>query len=465
MKGLKRVLCIGLIAAFALSAAACGGGSNRNDAVDMGYEVVDGGYVYPSGGYGYSGKSGVGKGAIATADGYAAREGVDGGVEIDGDVVEVIEPDINYRAGLITASAHNDNYYYEMWKSLFLKGQTEEENGRLFGFTGENNWGLNSTERVTVMVNDGEKPVAYATVYAVDEEGNNLFSAKTDASGKAYLFPNKAAKRIIAKSGDFSAEKELDGESLVITLGGSEKKADRIELMFVVDVTGSMGDEIRYLTKELEDVITRVQAHFGQTTEIDLGFVFYRDHEDPVLLDKYPLINVSETQNLEKVKKVVAAQSASGGGDYEEAVEEALMAAVDEQWTDGTSTKIIFQILDAPPHGNEENVSVFNAAVLKAAEKGIRVCPIICSGADTLCEYVMRQAAVYTGGTFVYVTDDSGIGGAHHDPEIPNDVVERLNDLMVRLIKGYHSGQFEEPVDWKTLEKEEEQNANDGQKG
>ena len=55
-----------------------------------------------------------------------------------------------------------------------------------------------------------------------------------------------------------------------------------------------------------------------------------------------------------------------------------------------------------------------------------------------------------TGGTFVYVTDDSGIGGSHHDPEIPNAVVEKLNDLLVRLINGYHGGEFADPVDWKS---------------
>jgi hypothetical protein len=89
------------------------------------------------------------------------------------------------------------------------------------------------------------------------------------------------------------------------------------------------------------------------------------------------------------------------------------------------------------------------AAVTAAAKKGIRICPVLCSGADTLTEYVMRQAAIYTGGTFVFVTDDSGIGGAHHDPQLPNVTVEKLNSLMVRLINGYHSGVFAEPIDWR----------------
>jgi hypothetical protein len=61
----------------------------------------------------------------------------------------------------------------------------------------------------------------------------------------------------------------------------------------------------------------------------------------------------------------------------------------------------------------------------------------------------MREAAIYTGGTFIFVTDDSGIGGAHHDPGLPNVTVELLNSLMVRLVKGYHTGDFEDPIYWK----------------
>jgi hypothetical protein len=61
----------------------------------------------------------------------------------------------------------------------------------------------------------------------------------------------------------------------------------------------------------------------------------------------------------------------------------------------------------------------------------------------------MRQAAIYTGGTFIFVTDDSGIGETHHDPEIPNVTVELLNTMLVRLIKGYHTGEFEDPIFWK----------------
>jgi hypothetical protein len=105
--------------------------------------------------------------------------------------------------------------------------------------------------------------------------------------------------------------------------------------------------------------------------------------------------------------------------------------------------------LDAPPHSGSSYQNTYFSAVETAAEKGIRFCPVLCSGADTLTEYLMRQTAIYTGGTFVFITDDSGIGNAHHDPNLPNVTVEALNSLMVRLINGYHSGSFADPIDWR----------------
>ena len=61
----------------------------------------------------------------------------------------------------------------------------------------------------------------------------------------------------------------------------------------------------------------------------------------------------------------------------------------------------------------------------------------------------MCQAAIYTGGTFIFVTDDSGIGNSHYDPNIPNVTVELFNSMLVRLVKGYHTGVFEDPIYWK----------------
>ncbi len=48
---------------------------------------------------------------------------------------------------------------------------------------------------------------------------------------------------------------------------------------------------------------------------------------------------------------------AGGGGDTPEAVVEAMQVSINElQWSSENSTKIMFLILDAPPHQSEESI-------------------------------------------------------------------------------------------------------------
>jgi hypothetical protein len=44
---------------------------------------------------------------------------------------------------------------------------------------------------------------------------------------------------------------------------------------------------------------------------------------------------------------------------------------------------------------------------------------------------------ISTNGTYVFVTDDSGVGNSHLEPSVGEYEVEFLNDLMVRLIDEY----------------------------
>ena len=226
------------------------------------------------------------------------------------------------------------------------------------------------------------------------------------------------------------------------------QKKNTIELMLVVDVTGSMGDELIFLQKELADVIERVEKD-NANAELRLSLLFYRDHGDSEVFSFCDFATLKkDVMGMAKLLNTLAGQRADGGGDTPEAVDEALQMAMNASWSQDATTKIIFHVLDAPPHSKTENKDTYFAAVQSAAEQGIRICPVICSGADSLTEYLCRQTAIYTGGTFVFVTNDSGIGNAHHDPGLPNVTVEYLNDLMVRLVNGYHTGEFKAPVSY-----------------
>lgn len=370
----------------------------------------------------------------------------------DDNTIKEDKEEITLPSGMITAGAHNDNDNYQLWLSLFAAAEGESDtDGKFYSYiSSQRSWGFDSLNRVKVSVLSGGLPVAGAEVIAFDNDGNKLFTAISDAQGYAYLFPEIDDGFVLVMSGvaSESAEFSADEREITVELETHAEKMNVIELMFVVDVTGSMGDELRFLQTELDDVIKKIASNDSETV-IRLSLLFYRDHTDKQVFEFCNFVDITDEGGLKSTLDKLATQKARGGGDYEEAVDEALEMAVNAQWSDGATTKLIFHVLDAPAHDKDEYQARFNNAVIAAAEKGIRISPIICSGAAETTEYTMRQAAIYTGGTFIFVTDDSGIGGEHHDPEIPNVTVELLNTMLVRLINGYHTGEFEDPIFWK----------------
>lgn len=391
---------------------------------------------------------------FAPGESEAADSTTGESTKVDGESAPKEDVTVKTPAGLITAGAWNDNENYEAWRALFEQSSDSDDKGKFFGYTGTKSWGFDSYNRLKVTVglaNDADARVAGATVVAKSSDGAVVFEAVTDATGVAYLFTDGEAGSITVSSGEHTATANYTqeaSEEISVTLDGSAEKKDIIDIMFVVDVTGSMGDELYFLKNELADVIDKVAQRYSDAT-INLALLFYRDDGDREKFAYHNFTNVTNQLGLAAIQLSLDKQNANGGGDYPEAVDEALELAVSKQWNTAATTKLIFHVLDAPPHSKTEDMERYKASVEAAASKGIRICPILCSGAEILTEYVVRQAALYTAGTFIFVTDDSGIGNAHHDPQLPNVTIEALNSLLVRIIDGYHSGEFAPPVYYK----------------
>jgi hypothetical protein len=204
--------------------------------------------------------------------------------------------------------------------------------------------------------------------------------------------------------------------------------SNTVEIAFVVDATGSMGDEIEFLKLELEDVIRKTAASY-EDLDLKVGSVFYRDAGDEYLTKK-----IDFQTDLLKVLNFIKLQSAGGGGDTPEAVDAALETALDSlSWTEGARSRILFLILDAPPHAAAQE-KIYKLT-LKAAAKGVRIVPIVCSGADKGTEFLMRSMSLATNGTYAFLTDNSGVGLSHIKPTTDAYSVELFNALLQRLIK------------------------------
>ncbi len=221
----------------------------------------------------------------------------------------------------------------------------------------------------------------------------------------------------------------LRSTELTVEIGETTPSIRALDLMFVFDTTGSMGDELLYLQKEFEDIAARVA---DQSTRFCVNF--YRDHGDEYVVRSNPF-----SDDIKATASLINAEYANGGGDYEEAVDEALLDAVAGHTWREEAVKLMFLILDAPPHDIPETNANLKAAVEEAAAQGIRIIPIASSGVNEKTEGFLRSIAMITGGTYTFLTDDSGIGGSHLEPTVGAYTVEALNDMVVRLIKEYYA--------------------------
>ena len=350
------------------------------------------------------------------------------------------ENSIPAAAGTLTAGEWIDNDHITFWNSLH---QIEDTGWSDYSAL----WSRAYTARTFVTVTCDKQPVENAVVTVTNSAGETLWTAKTDNEGKAYLFysPSQLSGELTVTAE--YRETETTGaatinsdnytscsiDMTVINDIDYRRNSGSLDLMLVVDTTGSMADELSYLQAELESVITRAVSDNGNIP-VRLSVNFYRDDGDEYVVRDFPF-----TEDISGAIADLKAQAADGGGDMPEKVNAALDNAINSHDWNENSTKLLFIILDAPPHSEDAKaVEEMNALTEQAAEKGIRIIPILASGGDKEAEYLMRDMAMKTGGSYLFLTDDSGVSaGGHIQPTVGDYEVEKLNDLMVKVINRY----------------------------
>ena len=336
-------------------------------------------------------------------------------------------------AGQITAGEWNDLDHWDFWKNLHA-------NDTIAGY--QDYWKISPAKRYSVSVkNFFGKPIADCQVQLKGSGGGVVWEARTDNFGKAELWAN-----LYGDGSDASQLFVTDGADFIViqnpveygfginqaTLNSQAFPSNVVDVAFVVDATGSMGDEITYLQAELTDVLNRIKT-FNSTLSLRAGSVFYRDLGDDYVTKLSPLSsNFSQTQSF------VNDNHAGGGGDFPEAVDQALYVAINNlEWSENALARIAFIVLDAPPHHEDAIILKLQRAIREGAKKGVKVIPVTASGIDRETEFLMRYCALATNGTYVFITNHSGIGNTHLEPTVGEYEVEFLNDLMVRLVKKY----------------------------
>src|SRR5579862_6514470 len=124
------------------------------------------------------------------------------------------------------------------------------------------------------------------------------------------------------------------------------KPRPRVEVVFCLDTTGSMGGLIDSAKQKIWSICNQIAAG-KPTPELKVGLVAFRDRGDEYITKKLDL-----TGDLDAVHGELMSFKAAGGGDEPESVNEALHVALHKiNWTqDPKVLRIIYLVGDAPPH-------------------------------------------------------------------------------------------------------------------
>lgn len=337
------------------------------------------------------------------------------------------------RPGQVTAGHWRD---LDHWKDWLKTNNSEDVAAHM------KTWGLypKTLNMVQVMNQTGEV-LPFVSIQLLDGT-KVVWESVTDTEGKAYLWPMVDKDSVMLNAKDLKLKYEGQTYNVpnysynypdkIIRISTKLKTSSRIEIGFMVDATGSMGDEIKFLQRELIDVISRIKKE-RPCSDIYTGSVFYKDHGDDYVTRVQPM-----TSNPVNTIDFISHQYASGGGDFPEAVDDGLEASIKElNWTESAGTKILFILLDAPPHVDPKIQKRLNAAIQLASARGIRLIPVAASGINQQTEFLLKYMAIISNGEYLYITDDSRIGGSHILPTGGKSDVEFLNDLMVKTIVAY----------------------------
>ena len=152
---------------------------------------------------------------------------------------------------------------------------------------------------------------------------------------------------------------------------------NKVEVVFVLDTTGSMGGLIEAAKEKIWSIATTL-SQADPAPEISMGLIAYRDRGDA-----YVTRVVDLSKDLDSMYATLMQLGADGGGDGPEDVNQALHDAIQKvSWsTDQSAYKVVFLVGDAPPHMDYQDGAKYPEIVAAATAKGIVVNTIQCGAA------------------------------------------------------------------------------------
>ena len=229
----------------------------------------------------------------------------------------------------------------------------------------------------------------------------------------------------------FSTESKPENTAVEQT----KAKEKDVEIVFVLDTTGSMGGLIQGAKTKIWSIVNEVmQTH--KDSKVKIGLVAYRDRGD-VYVTKVTQLS----ENLDEIYSVLMGYKAQGGGDDPEDVRKALHESLEViQWSTPREnlSQIIFLVGDAPPHDDYNDSPDTSDTAKKAKSRGIIINTIQC-GDMPKTDYYWKAIAQFGGGEYFHISGDGGV------KVVTTPYDDKLYELNKRIDKTYITyGSFEE---------------------
>jgi Mg-chelatase subunit ChlD len=140
-----------------------------------------------------------------------------------------------------------------------------------------------------------------------------------------------------------------------------------VDLVYVVDTTGSMGDDIDAARTQMRAILADLAA---RNPDRRVGIVAYRDRGDPYVA----MVVLPLTDDEAAVQTAITSLRVGGGGDVPEHVYAALDMALGGQPWRPTASHHIVLIGDAPPHEDyADDPRTYASVMADAARLAVKI--------------------------------------------------------------------------------------------
>ncbi len=205
----------------------------------------------------------------------------------------------------------------------------------------------------------------------------------------------------------------------------------RVEVVFCLDTTGSMGGLIEGAKQKIWSISNQIVGG-SPTPDLYIGLVGYRDYGDLYVTRVHPL-----DDDLDGVYDNLMSFRADGGGDTPEHVNRALHDAVHSiSWSDDSETlKLIFLVGDCPPHMDYGDGYHYRDVCQAAVKQDIIINTIQCGDYFETVSY-WKDIARLGEGEYAAIAQEGGMSFI----ETPfDDELSRLNMMLEETVVPFGS--------------------------